>query len=618
MKVAPRTRDAPLARPHTLRALLAPRDYWKAVALVFCLVLAALAEGIGVGAVFPLLQMIGSPEVISQHTWLSRAFSYSRASSPEQFVILCSAALLLFFILKNSFLGFVAVYQARVVFAKESELESALIRNYLHAPYELHFDSNSAERIRVVTGEVNRVANGVLLPSLVLIAEGLVSAMIVIVLFMLQPVLTLVGLAAFVVVGGILVAAFRPTLSRGRLLRMSASSEMFKAAAQSLISLKEIKVFGREGFFTAAFSRPCEAHARASTTFTMLNVVPRLAVEGLLVSGLLVLIMISIMMKASSHEVLPTLALFGLASVRMLPSATRILSAVTTIRFYMPSVSTVAAELELTRTAASATLTGNGPEQLTTSTQRIATIELRHVSYRYPGAEREALRNISATINRGEVMAIIGRSGSGKTTLADIVLGLLKPGRGEILVNGRAVDSLRDECGPVASLVPQDCYVLDNTIKRNVAFGVRDDQIDEARVWKALELARLKGQVVNSPARLEMPVGENGVLLSGGERQRLIIARALYHDPSLMVFDEATSALDAVTEGEIVTTIREIATDKAVVVIAHRPALIQAADRILVLAEGQIIAAGRYDHLMANEPRFRSLVRDTSDMARSS
>jgi ABC-type multidrug transport system fused ATPase/permease subunit len=588
-----------------LRMLLAPRDRPRAAALVACLVLAALAEGIGVGAIFPLLQIISNPDLIAQHAWLTRAHAALGAPSPERFVILCCAALLLFFVLKNAFLGFVSVAQSRVVFDKEAELESALLRGYLFAPYEQQFGRAAAERVRIVTAEVSRVSSGVLLPLLVLIAEGLVSVMIMAVLFALKPGLTLIGISAFGAAAALFYAAFRPMIGRNRQTRVVAGSDMFRVATQSLASLKEIKVFGREAHFTAEFERPVQAHARASASFAALNVVPRLVVESLLVSALLVLIMASATAGSAMQEVLPTLALFGLASIRMLPSVTRMLSAVTTIRFYMPAVTMVAAELERARE------TRTGPAAAPASPRPIESLELRGVGYRYPGAERDALVEVSAEFRRGRIVAVVGRSGSGKTTLADIVLGLLHPVRGRILVNGAEVRSLREDFGFVQALVPQECNILDDTAKRNVAFGVPDERIDEARVWRALELARLRERIEAAPSRLETEVGKSGLTLSGGERQRLVIARALYHEPSLIVFDEATSALDATTEAEIVGTVRAIAARMAVIVIAHRPALIQAADLILVLDEGRVAASGGYDELIATEPRIRLLLRET-------
>lgn len=589
-----------------LNLLLTPRDTPRAGALVLFLVLAALAEGIGVGAIFPLLQVISNPDVISSQAWLARAYGILRAPSPERFVVLCSAALLLFFVLKNMFLAWVAVFQSRAVFAKESELGSALLRYYLLAPYEMRFGSNTAERVRIVTAEVSRVSNGVMLPLLVLIAEGLVGAMIVVVLFVLQPGLTLLGLSAFAAITAVFYAAFRPMIRHTSQARIAASSEIFRMAAQSLAALEEIKVFGREEYFAAMFARPAEAHARASASFAALNVMPRLLVEGLLVSGLLILVMVSVSTRAEIHEALPTLALFGLASIRMLPSVTRILSAVNTVRFYMPSVTIVATELERARAAAAAYALDRPPAR---APKQIEAIELHEVSYRYPGADRDALQEVSTTFKRGEIVAIVGRSGSGKTTLGDIVLGLLKPVRGHIMVNGEAVRSLREDLGLVQGLVPQECNILDDTIRRNVAFGLHDEDVDDARVWKALHRARLDERVRAMPHGLDTAVGERGALLSGGERQRLGIARALYDDPDILVLDEATSALDPATEAEFMDTLKSLLDRKAIIVITHRVALVAWCDRVVVMSGGRNVGEGVYADLAARNASFAELVR---------
>jgi ATP-binding cassette subfamily C protein len=303
--------------------------------------------------------------------------------------------------------------------------------------------------------------------------------------------------------------------------------------------------------------------------------------------------------------VIPTLTIFGLAAVRLLPSSSRIIASLNTLRYYSPAVDTVATDLlALPGALPSPRCDTSG---VTVRQEAFASLRLHAVSYRYPGSSTPALSEINLEIRHGEAIAIVGRSGSGKTTLADLLLGLLDPTAGTMEVNRRPIHSLRAEWRGIAGLVPQDIFVIDDTVRRNVAFGLPDATIDDTRVWCALGMAQLDARIRALPQGLDTLVGERGATLSGGERQRLGIARALYTDPDILVLDEATSALDTATEAELIGVLQSLRGRKTILLVTHRIASVAWCDRVLLMSESRIMADGPLAEIRPVSPAFAEL-----------
>jgi ABC-type multidrug transport system fused ATPase/permease subunit len=286
-----------------------------------------------------------------------------------------------------------------------------------------------------------------------------------------------------------------------------------------------------------------------------------------------------------------------------LPSASRIVASLNTLRYYVPAVDTVAADLKLAQAPAIALPSAS------TAVEQFASLQLQNVSYSYPGSSEPSLRDIHLHIKHGEGIAVLGRSGSGKTTLADVLLGLLEPDTGTIQVNGRPTRSLRQDWRGIAGIVPQEFFLIDDQLRRNVAFGLPDNQIDDARVWSALRMAQLEARVRELPQGIGTPIGERGATLSGGERQRLGIARALYHDPQILILDEATSALDTQTEREVSETIGQLMGRKTLIIIAHRMSTARRCHRVLYLERGRVMGSDAFDALLETNSSFRDFVR---------
>ena len=310
-------------------------------------------------------------------------------------------------------------------------------------------------------------------------------------------------------------------------------------------------------------------------------------------------------------EIVPVLTLFGLAALRIMPSATRIMTASNNLRYYESAVHEVANELRLVERYIKQ-IPHDMPPPSARKREVFNLLEFKNIAFRYPASATYSLNHLSLNIDRGRMIALVGRSGSGKTTFADLLLGLLDPDEGTIRVNGREVKSLRDEWQGMSGLVPQEFFLLDDTVRRNVAFGMPDHEIDEQRVWEALRLAQLEERIRRMPDSLNTRIGERGATLSGGERQRLSIARALYYDPDILVLDEATSALDPTTEAELMETLKSVAGNKTVIVIAHRLTTVAHCDQVCLMQAGQIVDSGTFDELAARNPEFRNMVRSDS------
>ena len=581
-----------------LAGILTSKERWKAVFIGTLALAGALAETVGVGAVFPLMALLMDASLANSDARLAMLFRLSGADSVERFVLFGAIGLLAFYAAKNLLLAWLYRLQTRFSAGAEARIGADLLASFLALPFSERLAENSAERLRIITVETGRATAGFLASLMQLVTEGCVIFCLVLLLFVVNPLAT--GIALLIVAGAGLAfeSGMRKRMALHREERIRSSSAMYISASQSLGAFKEIKVLGREAHFVGGFTASSRRYAGATAAFSWAGLLPRLLVETIAVSALLGAVIFGLASDQPMRDIVPALTLFGLALFRIMPSATRVLSALNSLRFNAPSVRIVASGLRSSATATPHPAPGAPADA---QSGQIRQIDLDNVSYRYPGAEGWALRGITLSIRHGELIGLVGRSGSGKTTLTDILLGLLEPQEGAVTVDG--VDSnANDACWRgFAGLVSQQFFLLDDSVRRNVAFGIGDAAIDDARVWRALRDARLEARIRALPGGLVAPVGEHGAMLSGGERQRLAIARALYDDPEILVFDEATSALDSATEAEVLETVRGLAGAKTILMISHRPASLACCDRVIVMRDGVIAATGSYAELRGKE-----------------
>jgi ABC-type multidrug transport system fused ATPase/permease subunit len=568
------------------------RDVWRLfderarAGLVVVLLLnlgAAVLEAVGAGLVVPFVAMVSNPDYALTQPALHRMYQVVGATSPTNFLVITAFALLAFFLLKNLYVAVTLSLQYRFVYREMTRVSERMFAGYLRRPYEFHIQTNSAVLVRNVGNEVLMLFSNVIVPAITLFAELAVIVAMVLLLVWFAPGQALI---AAVVLGGLMVgfhSLVRRRVRRYGLQQQEELAQRIKSINQGLGGIKEIKVLGREEQFVRDFVRHEHAFADASRYAMVLNQTPRIFMETVAFCALFLGVAIALLGGGDPARTLPTLALFAVAAIRLMPSANRILGAVTKISYYRPSIAVVCADGVAQPPPAdeSASLTPVAFER---------EIRLAQVSYTYPGAATASLSDVSLTIPKGASVALIGPSGAGKSTVVDIILGLLQPTSGQVLVDGVDVRNARRAWQSHLGYIPQTIYLSDDTIRRNIAFGVPDDEVDDERVWQALAMAQMKSHVAALPLGLETIIGERGVALSGGQRQRIGIARALYTDPDVLVLDEATSALDSETEREISAAIDSLAGRKTLLIVAHRQATIEKCSLRFELRQGRVLA----------------------------
>ncbi len=587
---------------HTLSAIkpmLSGRGLGPFVASFF---LVAALEAVAVGLLPAFIAALSEPRALLARVGLQDAELFSRIGD-EQIIFALGAMLAGFFILKNLLLAAVVYFQARIVAAWQAKLSTRMLSVYLHRPYTFHLQRNSADLIRNTTGVTFNVFGCVVLPGCIVVTESLVALLVTGLLLAVSPLATLLAIG---LIGGVSIAfylLFRTRLHRLGERQLTERGDMVKWVTQALGGIKEAIILGREPFFVNTYARHVVAYSRVDTLFQSIGTLPRLFVEALVVCGLVLVVFVLVSSGAAVSAVFPTLVLFAAAALRLMPSVTRIVGALTMIKFHQPAVDTIAADL------AAATSDRRPTERTPPARLSLAgQIEARALSYTYAGAAAPALRDVSLRIAKGSMVAFVGRSGAGKSTLVDILIGLHLPTSGAVLIDGQDMAANVGGWQRNIGYVPQSIFLTDDSLRRNVAFGLDDAAIDDAGVRRALDAAQLGELVESLPKGLDTMVGERGSRLSGGQRQRIGIARALYTDPEVLVLDEPTTALDRPTAEEVAAVLVSLAGTKTLLLIAHQMATVRRCQQIFLLRNGALAAEGSYQDLAASHPEFQSLV----------
>ncbi|MBF0216060.1 MAG: ABC transporter ATP-binding protein [Candidatus Omnitrophica bacterium] len=573
---------------------------------IFCLLAMILAgacfEVIGIGALLPFIALLNRPELVNSNPFLNGIFVRFSGGSFNGFMICAGAGLIAVFVVKNLYLCLAVHFQSLFMNRKCLRLSSRLYRSYLLSPYTFHLQRNSAELLRNIQN-VFVLSQGLLWPILLIFTEGAVVIIICAALLWTSFVISGSVIAVLALSMLLFYVLVRKKLRAHGEMQQYHIGKTIQNVNQGLGSIKETKILGCEDFFSDAYSHHFKEVIRAAHFKQVITQAPRFYIETVAVA-LVLLVMIGLLMSGSdSRGVLFRLSMLAVAAARLMPSLTRISTSVNTIRFYIPSFNRIYRDLVDCERSADM-VPGSGTFVKTAFEKNI---EFRNVSFRYEGSAGLALKTVSINIPVRKVVGFVGPSGAGKTTAVDILLGLLKPTAGSVCVDGA------DVAGNIAGwqrqigYIPQDIYLSDDTIKANVAFGVPEGEIDEGRVWDVLKMAQLEALVRSLPEKIGTVIGEKGTRISGGERQRVGIARALYHDPDVLVMDEATAALDNETERMFMKVLLEITARKTVVMIAHRLTTIRNCDTIFFLEKGGLAGSGSYAELLEKCPGFRHM-----------
>lgn len=539
-------------------------------------------EMAGIGLVLPVIGLMTAPDLFERYPATNAVLASLGNPDQQQMVVWGMATLAIVYGLKNAYLAVLAWAQAHFVFRLHASLSQRLFANYLRQPYIFHLQRNSAQLIRNILVEVNLFTNA-LQAFMMLSTELLVLAGVSVLLLYFEPSATLTVIGVLGSAAVVFYLVVRKKLMHWGRERQYYDGKRIQLVQEGLGSIKEIRLLGRESDFLEQHRRCNMINAGVLEHQHFLQQLPRLWLEVLAVTGLVTVVLTLIAKGRSASEFLPSIGLFGAAAFRLMPSINRCLISVQSTRFAVSAINTLHQEL----------VEGKGEledEQPALGPSRFAgRIELTNVNFRYPGAERLALQDINLSIPRGSSVGFIGESGAGKSTLVDIILGLIVPAQGAVLVDGSDIRLALRRWQNQIGYVPQNIYLTDDTLRRNIAFGLADADIDDDAVWRALRAARLDDFVKHLPTGLDTEVGERGVRLSGGQRQRIGIARALYHDPLVLVLDEATSSLDTETESRVMEAVRAMHGEKTILIITHRLSTVEHCDRLVRLDAGKIV-----------------------------
>ena len=569
-----------------MMVLLDARQKRQMVGIVILMLIGGVLESVGISLIAPVMEIVLQPEAVDQKPYLHFLYTFFHLRSTEQLAGLIMVALVLVFVIKNIFLYFMNVVQLRFVYTNQFATSRRMMINFMKRPYEYYLNADTSVIQRNITSDVNNMY-GLILSVLQLTSEVIVFVCLVVILLSQDAQMTIFIAGLLIVVLMIIKYVIKPVMQRAGRENQDYYSGLYKWIEESVTGIKEIKIAGRENYFINGYADCGAGYVNAVQKYNLYNSTPRLLIETVAIAGMIGYMLFLMQTGVSIRQVAPSLSVLALAAARLLPSANRINTYTTSIAYFEPFFMNVSDHLQAEIHDEDMTYDEHVYRRRET-VEKLPLhreISLENISYKYPNTDVYILKEANLKIPVGKSVGIVGTSGAGKTTIVDVMLGLLAPAEGRILADGVEVRAHYKEWLKNIGYIPQTIFMLDSTIRKNVAFGVPDDEIEEERVWAALKEAQLDTYIRSLPDGLDTSIGERGIRLSGGQRQRIGIARALYEDPEVMVLDEATSALDGETEAAIMESINRLHGKKTLVIIAHRLTTIEKCDLVYRVGE---------------------------------
>jgi ABC-type multidrug transport system fused ATPase/permease subunit len=576
------------------------------ILLVLLFFLLSLMESASVALIGPFTAIATDPNFISGTPALHLVYQKLGFASRTQFLLIFGLCIIGIFYLKIFTAFNITRYVFTYGFRFQGSLSSKLLHTYLTAPYTFHLQRNTATLIQIVIKDTEVFCNGVLMPLLNSVSNIFVTSALVILLIITSPMaVILIGL--FLLVGYFSIQLLKHRLWRWGKDASDASTEMIRIINHSLGGFKETRIIGCEPYFEQQLQVQTEKMATATSKAVTFSTFPRYVIEGLFMTFLIVFTFLFLMFdQEEPQRITSVLGIFALASFRLMPAIGNLLGTVNGVRYNSYVLDKLYLDLkEQERLNSEIFIKQNlnsarsgGLVRELTALPFLNEILLKEVTYRYPNVEENALNEVSLTIKRGQSIGLIGRSGAGKTTLVDVILGLLAPQTGDIQVDGVSIYQDLRSWQNLIGYVPQSIFLTDDTLERNIAFGVPDHLIDAEKVERAIRSVQLSELVEQLPEGIKTVLGERGVRLSGGQRQRVGIARSLYHEREVLVLDEATAALDNETESLVSEAIKALGGTKTIIIIAHRLSTIQHCDLIYKMEKGHVVQSGSYQEVV--------------------
>ena len=572
-----------------LNVLLDKKQKTQMAGLVVLMLVGGVLESFGITMIVPIMQIVLDPEKTKSNGALSLIYKGLNMQSTAQFACFMMLMMILVFVIKNIFLFWMNKAELKFVYTNQFATSRRMMINFMQRPYEYYLNAETSVIQRNITSDVNNMY-GLIMSLLQLTSEIIVFACLVSILLYEDAKMTALIAGLLILTLFVIKKVIKPVMKRAGQDNQDFYAGLYKWIDQSVLGIKEIKISDTEDYFINEYAKCGAGYVNAVQKYNLYNATPRLLIETVCVAGLIGYMMIIMMQGAGVSQLIPQLTVFALAAMRLLPSANRINNYQTSIAYFEPFFMGVSDNLQhdihddrISYDPATYKKTSQ-VEKLPVHKE----IKLEDIVYKYPNSDELIFDHADMTIPVGQSVGIVGTTGAGKTTIVDIMLGLLRIDEGKILADG--VDVATDYRGWLKNIgyIPQSIFMIDTTIRKNVAFGIPDEEIDDEKVWRALGEAQLDDYVKKLPQGLDTRIGERGIRLSGGQRQRIGIARALFEDPEVLVLDEATSALDNDTEAAVMDSINRLHTRKTLIIIAHRLETIEKCDMVYRVDGGKI------------------------------
>lgn len=571
--------------------LLDKKQKHKMVLLVFLMLIGAVLETLGVSMILPVMSVVMEENAVQKHAYLQVICDLFHIAYDDTrtLMILVMVGLIVIFAVKNVFLFFQQKVQLKFVYTNQFATSRRMMINFMERPYEYYLNADTSVIQRSITSDVNNMY-GLILSLLQLVSEGIVFVCLIAVSLVSDVMMSITVALLLVVVLAIIKWVLKPIMRKAGEENQDYYSGLYKWIDQSVMGIKEIKIANKENYFINEYAKCGEGYVNAVQRYNLYNATPRLLIETVALAGMIFYMMIQLLSGVQVTAILPQLTLLALVAMRLIPCANRINNHLTSISYFEPFFMGVSDNLQ--EEIRDESIDYNAASyQKKAEVQKLEirhNIRLKDIVYKYPNTETLIFDRANMEIPIGKSVGIVGTSGAGKTTIVDILLGLLQIQSGEILADGVEVREHYQSFLKDIGYIPQTIFMIDSTIRKNVAFGVADEDIDDAKVWRALQEAQLDEFVRGLPDGLDTSIGERGIRISGGQRQRIGIARALFEDPEVLVLDEATSALDNETEAAIMESINMLHGKKTLIIIAHRLQTIEKCDMVYRVEKGQV------------------------------
>lgn len=575
---------------HKVGYLFDKKQKRQIAGLAVLILIGGLLETMGVSMLLPVVQAIMEPEKLMENELVGKIMDFLGIQTGRQLIILMMGSLIVLYVIKNAYLLFQTYVQNTFVTRNRNRMISRVMREFLNRPYEEYLGADIPTVFRLTDSDIPN-AFQLILVLIQMVTEIVVAGSLCIVLVVVSPAMSLFILCIFLGMTLMITKVLKPRLNAIGHRNQMIQSRIAKWRIQSIYGLKDVKVLHREEFFVRNYYESGAIGADVARNYAVFNNLPRLLIETIFMVSMLLFIMIYMLRGGNISVLIPQLSAFAVAAIRVMPGTNRINTYLSEIAYSQPCLDYLYENLTANmKMDVNGSVTGlAGKEQNTETRTRLHDkIVLDHITYAYPNTEKNIFIDAHMEVKKGQSVGIMGPSGSGKSTIVDILLGLLRVQSGTITCDGRNIfDNYADWLGKIG-YIPQSIYLIDESIRDNIAFGIDADKIDDKRIWEVLEEAQLKEFVEELPEGLDTTIGDRGVRISGGQRQRLGIARALYHNPEILVFDEATSALDGDTEKAVMDAVNSFHGRKTMVIIAHRLNTIAKCDVIYKVEDGKI------------------------------